>query len=549
MEFADLAFVNGPVFTADAARRWADGVAVRRGRVVAVGAEAARLLAGAGTEVVDLAGRLLVPGFQDAHVHPGSAGLERSRCDLTAARTPRGYLDLIARYAADHPDARWILGGGWSMDQYPGGTPHRRDLDAVVPDRPVFLPNRDHHAVWVNSVALRLAAIDAGTRDPAHGRIERDPDGGPTGVLQEAAAGLVGALIPAPTADELRLGLLEGQRVLHSYGVTAWQDAIVGGYDSVPDTFDTYRELARSGELTGRVVGALWWDRTRGLEQLPELLDRRRLARPGRFRATTVKMMLDGVCETRTASMRRPYLGPDGRPDGGHGTDFIDPAALPAYVAALDAAGFQVHFHAIGDRAVGYALDAVAEARRANGRSDARHHVAHVQVVDPADVDRFRRLGVVANVQALWACNEPQMTELTLPLLGPERSAWQYPLGSFARAGVQVAYGSDWPVSSPDPWQAIHVAVNRTEPPGADHGGLPVGAEPFLLEQRVDLAAALAGYTIGSAYVNHLDHETGSIEVGKLADLAVLNRDPFEGPAGEIGHTRVEMTFVAGARV
>jgi predicted amidohydrolase YtcJ len=433
------------------------------------------------------------------------------------------------------------------MDQFPGGTPHRRDLDAVVPDRPIFLPNRDHHAVWVNGAALRLAGIDAGSPDPAHGRIERDPDGTPTGVLQEAAAGLAGALVPPPTAAELRAGLLEGQRVLHACGVTAWQDAIIGRYDSVPDTFDAYRDLAASGELTGRVVGALWWDRARGLEQLPELVQRRRLAGAGPFRATTVKMMLDGVCETRTASMRRPYLGPDGRPDGGHGTDFIDPAALPAYVTALDAAGFQVHFHAIGDRAVGNALDAVAAARRANGRSDARHHIAHVQVVDPADVARFRRLGVTANVQALWACNEPQMTELTVPLLGPERSAWQYPLGSFARSGVPLAYGSDWPVSSPDPLLAIHVAVNRTEPPGA--GGLPAATEPFLPEQRVDLAAALAGYTIGSAYVNHLDHETGSIEVGKLADLALLDRDPFEGPAEEIGLARVEATFVAGSRV
>jgi predicted amidohydrolase YtcJ len=546
---ADVVFLNGSVFVADAARRWATAVAVRRGRIAAVGGDEVRQYVGARTQVVDLDGRLLVPGFQDAHVHPGGAGLERLSCDLSSLHSRQEYLDAIAHYAVANRQVPWILGGGWSMDQFPGGIPHRRDLDAVVPDRPVFLPNRDHHAAWVNSSALALAGIDRSTPDPPYGRIERDPDGTPNGTLQEDAAGLVGRLVPAPTAAQLREGLREGQRYLHQHGVTSWQDAIVGTYESVPDTYDAYLEMAAADELTAKVVGALWWDRHRGLDQLDELLDRRLRAGDGVFRATTVKMMLDGVCENLTASMHLPYLDARGRPGPSRGIDFIDQRELARYVTALDAVGFQVHFHAIGDRAVTAALDAVQAARHANGVRDNRHHIAHVQVVRPQDVPRFRELGVTATIQALWACNDPQMTELTLPLLGQERAGWQYPFGAFTRAGVPLAYGSDWPVSSPDPLQAIHVAVNRTEPPQANHGELSVSREVFLPAERVDLASALAGYTIGSAYVNHLDSSTGSIEVGKLADLVVLDRNPFAGPPEEIGNTTVATTYIEGHAV
>lgn len=540
---ADLLFVNGPVFTADPAQPWARAVAVRGGQIVAVGTDLADLI-GPQTQVEDLAGRLVTPGFVDAHVHPGQAGIERLRCDLAELHTKAEYLSRVAEYAAANPDDTWIVGGGWAMDQFPGGRPDRRDLDAVVPDRPVFLPNRDHHAAWVNTRALELAGIGAHTPNPPDGRIERDPDGHPSGMLQEGAAGLVSRLIPALTDAQLRAGLAEGQRQLHRWGITSWQDAIVGDYDSVPDTFETYLQLQEAGRLTGNVVGALWWDRTRDLDQVPDLIAKRdrAAAAGGRFRAGAVKMMLDGVCETRTASLHEPYLPANGN----RGVDFIDPQRLGAYVTALDAAGFQVHFHAIGDRAISNALDAVAIALRTNGSTDRRHHIAHVQLVRPADVDRFRTLEVTATVQALWACNEPQQTDLTLPVLGQPRADWQYPFGDFTRAGVRLAYGSDWPVSTADPWQAIHVAVNRTESPTADHGAQPVNLEPFLPAQRVELAAALAGYTRESAHVCRLEHRVGTIAVGFDADLAVHNGNPFDGPPEEIGRTRVVRTYLRG---
>ncbi len=544
MPHADLVFTGGPVFTADTVRSRAHAVAVTGGRITAVGHDVDDLI-GPGTEVVDLRGRMLVPGFQDAHVHPMWGGLDMLRCDLAALHTAGDYLAEIGRYAANHPDDEWVLGGGWTMAAFPGGTPTAAALDAVVPDRPAFLPNRDGHGAWVNSVALRLAGIDRNTPDPADGRIERDADGHPTGTLHEGAMGLVNRLLPEEPAERLTEALLVGQRYLHSFGITAWQDAIVGAYGDAGDPAVAYLRAAAEGTLTARVVGALWWDRSAGLEQIPALLERRERYRAGRFAATSIKVMQDGVAENFTAAMLEPYCDGHGHPTDNAGISFVPPEILNEAVPLLDAEGFQVHFHAIGDRAVRQCLDAVEHAIARNGRGDNRHHIAHIQVVHPDDVPRFRQLGVAANMQALWATLEPQMVELTLPFLGKTRSAWQYPFGDLLRAGAVLCAGSDWSVTSPDPMAAIHTAVNRNAAPGYEEGAY----EPFLPEQAIDLGTALSAYTAGSAWVNHLDATCGTIEVGTYADLAVLDRDPFAGPADQIGATRTLQTFVEGERV
>ncbi|MBW8487699.1 amidohydrolase [Actinomadura parmotrematis] len=537
---ADLVFHGGPVHTVDAARSRATAVAVTGERVTAVGHDEVRALVGPRTEVVDLRGRLLIPGFQDAHVHPVGGGVELGQCDLTGRVTAAEYAAAVRAYADRH-DGPWITGGGWSMEAFPGGTPDRRALDAIVPDRPVYLVNRDHHGAWANSRALELAGVTAATPDPADGRIERDAGGEPTGMLQEGAMGLVARFVPPPTERELLDGLLRAQALLHSYGVTAWQDAIIGNHATIADPSTAYAAAARDGLLTARVRGALWWDRGRGLEQLDGLRERRDALTTGRdLNCHTVKIMQDGIAENGTAAMLAPYLTACGCASDNSGISFVEPDALKEYVTALDREGFQVHFHALGDRAVREALDAVEAARRANGWTDTRPHLAHLQVVAPADVPRFAALGAAANVQALWAAHEPQMDDLTIPFLGAERAAQQYPFGDLLRAGATLAAGSDWPVSSADPIAALHTAVNRHEP-GSDR---PV----FLPEQRLDLGAALAAYTAGSAYVNHLDG-TGSIVPGHLADLAVLDRDPFAGPPAEIHRTRVLQTFVGGRRV
>jgi predicted amidohydrolase YtcJ len=546
---ADLVLTGGAVYTVDAARSWAQAVAVRDGRIAAVGTDAGmRPHVGPRTEVVNLRGRMLLPGFQDGHVHAASGGLERSQCDLTGEHTRDRYLAAIRRYADNHPGAEWITGGGWGMDVFPGGVPSKDDLDAVVPDRPVFLSNRDRHGAWVNSRALALAGVDAATPDPPDGRIQRTAAGEPQGTLHEGAMNLVQRVAPGVSLGEQVAGILEGQRYLHSLGITAWQEAIVGEYAVMPDCFDAYRQVDGRGLLTARVTGALWWRRAAGLSQLGFLAERRAIASSGRFRATSVKIMQDGVCENFTAAMLSPYLDGHGRETGGRGTSFFEPAELNEAVAAIDAQGFGVHIHAIGDRAVREALDAITAARTANGPGRGRHHIAHLQVIHPDDVPRFRDLSVVANCQPLWASNEPQMTELTLPFLGPERSAWQYPFGSLAASGAQLCFGSDWPVSSPNPMWEMHTAVNRTTAPGYPFRG-PDTDTPFLPGERIGLPAAIAAFTIGSAYVNNDERDAGSIEPGKRADLVVLDRNLFTEPAAEIALAQVDLTLVDGAVV
>jgi predicted amidohydrolase YtcJ len=536
---ADLVLRGGSVQTMDAARRWARAIAVRGGRIATVGMDddvAAAI--GPRTRVVELRGRTVLPGFGDAHVHPVTSGVGMAKCDLHSRHGREAALAHVRWYADAHPDLEWIDGEGWAMADYPGGTPRREDLDAIVPDRPVLLYNRDGHGAWVNSRALELAGLTAQTPDPPDGRIERDPDGSPSGTLHEGAIRLVADLLPADTAAQVYEGLLRAQAHLHGLGVTSWQDAAVDG-----PVHDAYLRAAERGELTARVVGALRWRSRSGRDQIDELLDRRRSATEGRYRATSIKFFQDGVVENFEAGMLEPYLGPDGLPTADRGRSFVDPDELKSHVSALDAAGFQVHFHAIGDRAVRESLDAIEAARAVNGPTDGRHHVAHLQVVHRDDIPRFRRLGAIANAQPLWAVSEPQMELLTIPFLGPERAARQYPFGSLLRAGAMVAMGSDWAVSTPDVMLQAEVAVERVWPP---HRG---AKEPFLPDERIGLLDALHAFTMGTAYVNHLEHEIGSIEAGKAADLVILDRDVFDRGAGPIGDARVLATFIDGRSV
>lgn len=524
---ADLVLRGGRIFTAEAGEPFTDAVAVRGERIVAVGPDAESLIT-TNTEVIDLAGGLATPGFIDAHVHPAMSGLDKLRCHFDDATDAGSAVATVATYAAANPELPWIIGAGWIMSWFPGGCPTKEMLDAVVPDRPVLVVNTDGHGAWANSRALELAGIDANTPDPDDGRIERLADGSPQGTLHEGAVTLVTDVAPPDTLDDVYAGLIRGQEELLRYGHTGWQDAIVDA-----SIHEAYLRLAGKGRLIGRVVGAMWWDRLRGLEQIDELVARRERSAPG-FAPTSVKLMVDGVIENYTASMLDSYLDFHGHPTGNRGIDFIDPETLKEAAAALDALGFQCHFHAIGDRGVRNALDAIETALERNGRSDHRHHIAHIQVIHPDDVPRFAQLDAIANAQPLWACRDESQTDLTIPFIGEERSEWQYPFGSLLRAGARLGMGSDWGVSTCNVMEEVDVAITRI----GDSGDALIPGE------ALDPVDALTAFTLGSAYINHAEADSGSIAVGKLADLAVLDRDPWrDGPFRE---ATVIKTIVGG---
>ena len=530
----DLVLTGGRVFTADAALTVAEAVAIRDGRISWVGSnDEALAQAGAGARVLDLEGRTALPGFQDAHCHPAEGGAESLRCTLNDAHTREACLEEIARYAAAHPELDWVAGSGWSIDSFEHGTPSRADLDAIVPDRPAFFDNRDGHGAWVNTRALALAGIGPDTPDPPGGRIEREASGEPQGTLHEDAMNLVRDLMPQATQDEWETGILRAQAAYHALGITAWQDARIDG----PVALAAYRAVAERGELTMRVEGNLLWDRTRGDDQIDDLVEQRANGSVGRLRIRGAKIFADGVLENFTGALLEPYVGTDN-----YGISMLDADELERIVVLLDSHDFQVHMHTIGDRAVRDALDALESAERANGRRDTRHHLAHLQLLHPEDLPRFAELGVIGNVSPYWACRSGYVDELTEPFIGPERSARMYPFGSLLRAGARLAFGSDWTVSTADPLPQLEVAVTRVSP---DTRGL----EPLLAEEGVDLPTALATFTHGSAYVNFLDGETGTLEASKLADLVVLDRDILDPGSGPIGDARVLLTLVEGEAV
>jgi hypothetical protein len=538
---ADLVLVGARVEPIAPRSEPADAVAVRAGRISAVGTAAdVEGLVGPQTRLIRLHGETLLPGFQDAHVHPVYGGLTLRSCNLHGLPDQDAYLAALAAYAAGHPGLEWLTGDGWTYGPFPGGIPRRETLDRVVADRPVFLTAYDGHSAWVNTRALELAGVTAKTPDPEYGRIERDPDGTPVGLLSETAQGLVERLVPEPTHAELVESLLHSQQHLHSLGITAWHDPGVN-----PEWLPAYRDLAESGRLTARVVAAQqWWPwgKAKEPDPLPRLLAQREALRIGPLRADVVKFWLDGVFENGTAVVLEPYLGTDGAATDNRGTPNYGVEELNAAVIELERQGFDSHFHAIGDGAVRQALDAVAAARAANGPRDVRHSIAHIELIHGADISRFAALDVAANMQPFWATYDQDTREILLPRLGAERVGARYAFADLHRSGARLAGGSDWTVTTANPLEEIEVAIRRVDPNQRD-------GEPFRPDQRLDLDTALAAFTIGSAWVNRLEPDTGTIEVGKLADLVVLDRDLRAIPDGRIADANVAMTLVEGAPV
>lgn len=523
---ADRIFVGGAVWTGDEERPRAAALAVRGERLLAVGTDAAvRALAGPRTEVVDLKGRFVCPGFNDAHLH----FLVLETVDLAGAESVEEIQGRIAEYAKAHPGSPWIAGRGWAYGAFPGGMPHKRLLDAVVPDRPAWMTGYDGHTGWANSRALRAAGIDRETKDPEHGVIVRDEAGEPTGVLKEAAMGLVRKLIPPPTDEERYRALKKRLDQAASYGLTSVQNASFPAAE-----LPVYERVMAEEGLKVRFYWALPFQKDLPASDLARYRALREKYRGPLFKFGAVKGMVDGVVEARTAAMLEPY-------EGGGGTGLLNWTAedLNRTAAFYDKEGFQIFLHAIGDKAIRMALDAYAHAARMNGTAGRRHRVEHVEVPSPADIPRFRALGVVASTQALFAHPDRNTLEVYAPALGPDRASRAMAFRLLDDAGAVQAFGSDWPVFSMETLKGIYCAVTRTTPEGSPRGGW----QPHL---RISAEAALRHFTKDAAYASFDEADKGTLAPGKLADFVVLSDDILASPAERILKAKVLLTVMGG---
>jgi hypothetical protein len=541
---ADMVFTNGKVYTMDAKRSWADSVAVRGGRLVYVGTrEGIGDFIGANTRQVDLDGKMLLPSFQDVHLHPVAGGFGYTGCPLFGLETIEDVLDAVAGCAKASPDAPFIQGEGWNWGIFIGRDgPHKDLLDRIDNTRPIIIGDADGHTSWLNSSALALAGITPETLDPEGGKIGRDPDTGElTGTLMEGPAmNLIVQALPPITLDQQLDSLRYAQKYLHSLGITSMHDGIVELSGSgVMHSLDAYQAFRDSGELKLRVVAALYWEPGTGLGQIAALKAARQKYSGGRLQASAVKFWADGIIETRTAKLLEPYTD---QPDT-DGILMVPLEELESGIPALDAEGFQLHIHTIGDGTVRVTLDALEAARKANGVRDSRHLTAHTQLVDEADIGRFAALDVIAGFSPYWAYNEEYVAVINPPQIGPERMAQMYPINRIARTGARIAFGSDWSVASADPLLGMETAITRINP----HEGDPTPV--FNPGDRITLDEAIAGYTINAAFANFLDADTGSIEVGKYADLVILKDNLFDLEPSGISEASVVATIMEGELV
>jgi predicted amidohydrolase YtcJ len=534
---ADLVLTGGRVWTAEAATPWADAVAIRDGRIVYVGdASGAARLRGPKTQLVELRGRLVVPGFDDAHIHMMSGALSLDRVDLIEDQTVQAVQARIRAFAAAHPASGWILGRGWLYGSFPGGLPTKEQLDAAVPDRPAYMECYDGHSGWANSKALARAGITKDTKDPVGGSIVRDPvTGEPTGALKEAATALIESRILRPIA-EARYGLLlRALAQLNAQGITSVQDA---GYTpgEIDAELPVLERALREGKLTVRMTVSVQMSPGKVTEPVSSAAALAKTHRGPLLRFGAVKGFVDGVIEAHTAAMLEPYSDD---PSFGTGKPNWEPAALNAAVVAADKAGLQVYLHAIGDRGVRMALDAHEAALRANGRTDRRGRIEHIETISPDDYPRFKALGVIASMQPLHANPDQNNADVWSRNIGPERASRGFSWRNIEKAGGRLVFGSDWPVVTSDVMRGLYCAVTRKTKDGTPPGG-------WLPEQAVGLESALRHYTIDGAYASFEESEKGSIASGKRADLVVLSEDLFRRPPEAILKTRVLLTVMDG---
>ncbi len=528
--------INADIRTLDPHFPRVEALAVTGGRVSALGCTSdIRDLAGAGTKVIDAGGRLILPGFHDTHLHVQDGGQHYAEsADLSAARTVEELQSTLRDFAASH-DRDWVYGGFYYSGIFGEHNLDRRVLDAAVPDRPCMIMASDGHNGCINSAAIARVGLTGATPDPENGHFVRDKSGAPTGLLYERATNWVDERKPKPTDDDFAAGVRFAQAHANAHGITGVLDASVHEQHA-----RVYRRLAADDALTVRVLATARVDASETTAAaLARVESLRRDCQFPMFRIHSAKFFLDGVIENRTAAMIEPYSDSA----GGNAPLMFSSNQINDMFVAFDAARFQIHVHAIGDLAVRAALDGMAAARAENAPWPSFHQIAHVQCIDPADIPRFAELGVVANIQPLWARHEPSVTDVALPMVGPERGRWMYAFRSLRDAGALLALSSDWTVSTLNPFEIIETAMTR-QPPRKE-GDHPI----FLPEERLTLEECIEGYTINAAIAGWRQMETGSLSLGKWADLIMLDRDIYDCSVYEIGDTKILLTLLGGREV
>lgn len=521
------------VLTMDAAKPEASAVAVVDGRIAAVGADADMQPFLDGATIYDLPGALVLPGFQDGHNHLVWSATQAEDVDLSSVTDVAGLKAPIEEKMAALPEGAWLRGVGWDITVFTNETASAAVLDAITGDRPAYFESADGHSGWANTAALAAAKIDAGTKAPEGGRIETDAQGNPTGLLREGAMALVGDLLPDYPDQQVDAGLAKALDEAHSYGITAIVDPSAKEW-----MLRGYKRFDDAGKLKMRVKAAVEITPEEGAATgVAKVLDyRKRYAGP-HLEVNSAKLFVDGVIETGTAALLEAYVGSNSA-----GDLLFTPDAMKEIAIAADKEKLQLHAHAIGDRAVRVTLDSYEAAGKANGARDSRHQITHLELIDPADIPRFKPLGVLANIQALWAYPDSYIVDLTEPKLGPQRSEWLYPWGALKQAGATLVGSSDWSVSSMNPLEAIQTGVTRQDI--ADTNG-----RVLTPQHRLELDDMLRAYTVNGAYAAFDEAQSGTLTPGKRADIVVLDTDVTRGAATDIAKAKVLVTLIDGAPV
>jgi hypothetical protein len=534
VEPADIIVVHGRVYTEDPNQPWAQAVAIYRGKIVAVGDDAViERMRGMGTKVINAGGKLVLPGFVDCHIHFIDGSFSLGRVNLEGAKDPSEIQKWLREYAAEHPGDDWILGRGWNYAMFgPEALPHKKYLDELFRNRPVFLEGYDGHTYWANSKALAMAGIVRETADPPNGAIVRDPKTGEaTGALKEAAQELVAKIVPKPTRADQLLALRAGMKWANAHGVTRVHSA--GGDFEVLDLFD---EMRHRGDLTVRMYVAYFLNPPELRPQDIRAIEHaRKKYHDDWIDAGAVKFMVDGVIESHTAAMLEPYSDDPSL----QGKLFWEPDKYKSAVAELDKRGLQLFTHAIGDYGVRTALDAYEEAEARNHKRDRRPRIEHIETITTSDIPRFGKLGVIASMQPLHSYPDADTLDVWARNAGPDRASRAWAWKSIADAGGRLAFGSDWPVVTLNPWEGVQTAVTRQTSEGEPEAG-------FVPEQRLTVAQVIEGYTLGAAFAGRREKLEGSLEVGKLADLIILWQNIFDVEPRKIGATKVVTTIVGG---